>query len=301
MSPGWLLTALTACALSGSAQNTASPLAFEAASLKPAGREGLGPLRGGPGTSSPGQLSGDASLKMLLMRGYRLKDYQVSGPAWMESQRYEIAAKIPAGATRQEVALMLQRLLTERFGLTVHRETRDLPLLALEVAKSGAKLKGSDAALPLDTTDTTLFSPKFTQGSDGFPEMAAGQNLPRSYEMVVGGSDGLLYKLWARRESLEELADRLSAQLSRPVVDKTGLKEAYDFALTWAVENGGAGIPRTGPPPDEIDMHGSPILSESGVSIFAALPAQMGLKLEARRGPVEMLIVDKADKTPAGN
>ena len=272
--------------------------------MKPAnqGRDGLGPLRGGPGTSSPGQLAGEASLKTLLMRAYELKDYQIGGPAWMESERYEIAAKIPEGATRREVARMLQSLLTQRFRLTVHRETRELAMYALEAAKSGPKLKAADpAATAPDGADVTVFSPKLIKGSDGFPEVAGGQNLPRSYVMVVGGSDGVMYKLWARRETMEQLADRLSAQLSRPVVDRTGLTEVYDFALTWTVENGGAGVPRTGPPPDVIDMHSSPILSDAGLSIFAALPAQLGLKLEARRGPVEMLIVDKANRVPAGN
>jgi uncharacterized protein (TIGR03435 family) len=234
------------------------------------------------------------------MRAYGLKDYQVSGPAWMDAERYEIAAKIRDGATRPQVSLMLQSLLAERFGLAVHRETRELAVYALVAGKGGTKLKASD---PNDTAadEATRFSPKFTKGADGFPEIAGGEKLPRSYEIVVGGSDGLMYKLWAHRETMEQLADRLSAQLNRPVVDMTELKDTYDFALTWTTENGGAGIPRTGPPPDEIDMHNGPILSEPGLSIFAALQAQLGLKLEQRRGPLEMLIVDKAEKVPTGN
>jgi uncharacterized protein (TIGR03435 family) len=197
---------------------------------------------------------------------------------------------------------MLASLLAERFGLRVHRESKELPTYALLLAKGGPKLKACDPddAAP-DGAEVAQFSPKFTKGSDGFPEMASGQNIPRSYEMVIGGSDGLLYKLWARRETMEQLADRISAQLSRPVIDMTGLQAAYNFALTWTVENGGTGVPRTGPPPDEIDMHNSPILSDTGLSIFAALPSQLGLKLEARRGPVEILIVDKAEKIPTGN
>ena len=305
MSLGWrLIPALLAWAYAATAQNGAGLRSFDAASLKPAnqGRDGPGPLRGGPGTSSPGQLAGAASLKTLLMRAYELKDYQIGGPGWMDSERYEIAAKIPGGATRREVALMLQSLLTQRFRLAVHRETRELPMYALEVAKGGPKLQASDAAgTAPDATDTTGFSPKLTKGSDGFPGIAGGQKLPRSYEVVVGGSDGIMYKLWARSETMEQLADRLSAQLSRPVADRTGLKEVYDFALTWTMENGGAGVPRTGPPPDMIETYSSPILSDPGLSIFAALPAQLGLKLEAGRGPLEMLIVDKADRVPIGN
>jgi uncharacterized protein (TIGR03435 family) len=285
------------------AQNGADRPSFEAASVKPANADprGLGPLRGGPGTSSPGQLTGVASLKALLMRAWQLKEYQISGPAWMASERYEIAAKIPEDATKRQVSLMLASLLVERFGLETHRETRELPMYALAVAKSGPKFRPSDPNDAADPADATIFSPKFIKGADGFPDIAASQKMARSYEMVIGGTDGILYKLWAHRETMDQLADRLGAQLSRPVVDETRLKDVYDFALTWSVETAGGVIPRTGPPPDSIDMHNSPILSDPGLSIFTALPSQLGLKLEARRGPVEMLVVDKAAKVPAAN
>jgi uncharacterized protein (TIGR03435 family) len=295
-----LMAALLVSASSALPQN--DPPSFEAASVKPSeqGRRGLGPLRGGPGTSSPGQLSGSASLKALLMRAYSLKEYQISGPAWIDAERYEIVAKISTGATRPQVSLMLQALLAERFGLAVHRETREVAIYVLVAGKGGPKLKASDPNATAAEADTP-FSPKFTKGADGFPDMASGQEIPRSYEVVFGGSDGLLYKLWARRETMEQLADRLSAQLNRPVVDLTELENQYDFALKWTMENGGTGVPRTSSPPDEIDMHSGPILTDGSLSIFAALQEQLGLKLESRRGPLEMLIVDKADKVPSGN
>jgi len=299
---GGLLAALLLSAGAAFPQDEPLPPSFEAASVKPYEQDrGLGPLRGGPGTSSPGQLSGTASLKAVLMRAYALKEYQVSGPGWIDAMRYEIAAKIPAGATRAQVALMLQSLLAERFRLATHRETRELAVYTLVVAKGGPKLKESGSDNPSPAEDATRFSPKLTKGADGFPDMAKGETIPRSYEVVVGGSDGLMYKLWARRETMEQLADRLSAQLNRPVVDSTDLKDRYDFALTWTMENGGAGVPRTGPPPDMIDMHSAPILSDASLSIFTALQAQLGLKLEPRRRPLEMLIVDKAEKVPHGN
>jgi len=241
-------------------------------------------------------------MKALVMRAYRLKDYQVSGPAWMDSARYEIVAKIPADATAAEVSLMLRALLAERFGLAVHRETKELPQFALVVAKGSAKFPASDQdAASAEAADGTRFSPKLTKGADGLPEMAGGPKIPRSYEIAIGGTDGVVYKLWARRETMEQLADRLSAQLNRAVVDRTELKDAYDFVLTWSMETGGTGIPRSGPPPDEIDMHSGPVLTDPGLSIFSALPAQLGLRLEQRRGPLEMLIVDKAERVPTGN
>ena len=296
----WILLLL--CAQAAAPQAEAVRPSFEAASVKPAeqGRRGLGPLRGGPGTSDPGQLSGVASLKTLLMRAYRLKAYQITGPGWMDSERYEIVAKTPAGASGPQVSLMLQELLAERFGLIVHRETKELPLYALTIAKGGPKLKTPAPDGPAGE-EGTIFSPKLTQGADGLPEMASGQTIPRSYEVVTGGSDGLLYKRWARRETTEQLADYLSARLGQPVLDRTGLTDQFDFTLSWGMENGGAGVPRTGPPPDEIDMHSGPVLTDSGMTIFAALRAQLGLKLEARRGPVEILVVDKAERVPKGN
>jgi len=271
---------------------------FEVASVKPAepGRRGPGPLRGGPGTNSPGELSGASTLKNLLMRAYGLKSYQVIGPSWMESARYEIAAKVPPGTSAEKMAWMLQSLLADRFGLVAHRETRELPIFEMVTGKSGPKLKRSPAA---DAKSADI--PKLTTGPDGFPEMAPGANAGRSFEVVTGGTDGILYKLWARHETMQQLADRLSSQLNRAVVDRTGIEGEYDFTLEWTMEAAGGTVPRTDPPPDEIDMHNSPVMSDPGLSIFRAIQTQLGLKLEAKRGPLEMLIVDQVDKTPTGN
>jgi uncharacterized protein (TIGR03435 family) len=292
------------------AQNEPTRPSFEVASVKPVeqGRPGIGPLRGGPGTNSPGQLSGAASLKALLMRAYELKSYQIAGPAWMDSERYEIVAKIPAGASKGLVSAMLQSLLAERFHLMAHRETKDLPIYAMVAGKSGPKLKQSPAAdqnatgaTADDGTVARRAVPKIIRGPDGFPDIAAGTDIPRSYEVVVGGSDGILYKLWARRETMSQLADRLSSQLNRAVVDMTALKEQYDFTLSWTMENARGGVPRTDPPPDEIDFHSTPVMSDPGLSIFTAVQTQLGLKLEQRRGPLETLIVDRVEKAPTGN
>jgi len=288
---------LSACAAMA---QTESPV-FDAVSVKPAEKgRGTGPLRGGPGTSSPGQLSWTASLRALLMRAYELKTYQIEGPAWMDSERYEIAAKIPAGATNGQVALMLQALLGERFRLAAHRETKELPIYALVVGKNGPKFQESPPAPAADDgTPARPVAPKLTRGADGFPDMVPGAEVARSYEVVVGGSDGVWYKLWARRETMQQLADRLSGQLNRAVVDRTELPRQYDFTLSWTMD--GSGIPRTDPPPDQMESHSGAVLSDPGLSIFTAIQAQLGLKLEQRRGPLEMLIVEKVERIPTGN
>jgi len=241
-------------------------------------------------------------MKKLLMRAYELKSYQIAGPAWIDSERYEIAAKIPSAASKQDVPLMLRAMLAERFHLVAHSETRQLSIYELTVARTGPRFHQSAAAEPQAATDDgTIATPKWSKGPDGFPALPEGADVPRSYEVVFGGSDGLMYKLWARRETMQQLADRLSSQLTRPVIDHTGLKEQYDFALAWSIESAGGSVPRTDPPPDEIDVHNTPILSDAGVSIFSALESQLGLKLERKKGPLQMLIVDRIDKVPTAN
>lgn len=202
---------------------------------------------------------------------------------------------------------MLQSLLADRFGLVAHRETKDLPIYALGVGKNSPRLKRSPSAEERaagEADDGSLAAgtaPKIAKGQDGFPDIPGGTNVPRSYEAVLAGPDGLLYKLWARRETMGQLADRLSSQLDRPVVDMTGLKEQYDFVLYWAVENAGGGVPRTQPPPDEIDRESAPVIAESGISIFTAVETQLGLRLAPGRGPLDMLIVDRVERSPTRN
>src|ERR1039457_5492305 len=101
-------------------------------------------MSGGPGTPDPGQLTyTNVSLKNILTNAYNVKGYQLSGPKWLDSERFDITAKIPMGATKEQFQLMLQNLLAERFKLTLHHETKELPMYALVVGKGGSKLKES--------------------------------------------------------------------------------------------------------------------------------------------------------------
>jgi uncharacterized protein (TIGR03435 family) len=131
--------------------------------------------------------------------------------------------------------------------------------------------------------------------------LAPGARLQRSYVVMIAGTDGVRIKMWARHETMSHLADKLSGYLSRPVYDRTGLGGQYDFTLDWAIESTGGVVPRVGPPPDEIDSHSAPIGANDSTNIFAAVQSQLGLKLEQTKGPVEILVVDRADKIPTGN
>ncbi len=125
-------------------------LTFEAASVKPAaapvpdgrGRIMIAGPSGGPGTKDPGRIRYPfMNLKQLLTTAYDVKAYQISGPAWLDSERYDITATMAPGTTKEQFQVMLQNLLAERFKVAIHRETKELPMYSLVVAKSGSKLK----------------------------------------------------------------------------------------------------------------------------------------------------------------
>src|SRR5262249_52753665 len=110
---------------------------------------------------------GVATLKLLLMRAYDSNDYQIVGPAWLQSNRYQIQAKLPAGVERTQVGLMLQSLRIERFGLAAQRESRQPAIYDLTVAKAGAQLRRSSA--PDQSKADVPASPRFVKGADGLP------------------------------------------------------------------------------------------------------------------------------------
>src|SRR5947207_312669 len=136
-----ILSASLAVLSCGAAFGQASP-SFEVASVKPAeapstpGMLRVG-MRGGPGTPDPGQITySNVSLKNVIMNAYNVKGYQITGPKWLDSERFDIVAKVPKGATKEEFRLMLQNLLAERFKLSLHHESKELPIYGLVVGKN---------------------------------------------------------------------------------------------------------------------------------------------------------------------
>jgi len=303
---------------------------FEVASVKPAAPQSPGMSRvgifGGPGTSDPGQARFEnVSQRMLLTQAYEVQDYQVSGPAWLESERYDIVAKVPSGATKEQFRLMLQDLLAERFKLTLHRETKELPLYALVVAKGGSKLK--EAAPPPATDEAAAkdgpgapppwpgFGPppgaspgeggnfRPPVGKDGLPKLPPG--IARQgviFMMMLGRS-----RLVGEGQTVAKLADALAIQLGRPVTDKTGLSGTYDFSLEFdpAGLSGMRGVvvrmpPGGGPGGGPDGPAGNPPESDAP-GLFASLQQQLGLKLEQKKGLLDMLVVDHSERVPVEN
>lgn len=288
---------------------------FEVASVKPAvpmdpGRVMMVGMRGGPGTPDPIQMTfSNVSLKDLIQTAWDVKGYQVTGPGWLESARFDIAAKVPAGATKEQSRLMLQNLLAERFRLVLHHSSKEASIYALLVAKGGPKLKESvvdpNAAAADDRASDgpppgAVAGARMAMGKDGMPQLPKGFGRGGTVMMMAPG--GRL-RMVANGVTMAKFIDTLSNQLDRPVVDMTGLTGTYDIALDFApdpsmMQGKMAAMGMAAPPPG---MGPQSTDAEPAATIFSALPDQLGLRLEARKGPVELLIVDSVEKTPTEN
>jgi uncharacterized protein (TIGR03435 family) len=272
---------------------------FEVASVKPAappaGRGGLmNILRGGPGTSDPGRIAySNWTLKSLVMRAYSLRPDQFDGPDWLNSVKFDITATIPEGATSDDVKRMLQGLLAERFHLTVHHESRELPIYELTVAKSGPKMKPSVA----DPNAPAPPPGPPPRGKDGFPQLAPG----RPNLVVVGRRGGL--HLAASVQTTATLARFLGSELGGSLVEnQTGLDGTYDFVLDFSRDTGrAAALSASTPDPPGGPLAGPAAQADDVPNIFAAVQEQLGLRLEKKKSAVDVVVVDHSDRTPTEN
>jgi uncharacterized protein (TIGR03435 family) len=217
---------------------------FEAASIKlhvsnaPQGAQEISGIDDRPGVVRITNLP----LAVVVRMAYGVSDYQFSGPAWLNDVRYDVDARTLEGYTRQQLGPLLRALLSERFKLEVHHETREVGGYALVVAKGGPKFREADR--------------------------------PRDY---FTSRPGLIS---CSRATMHELVGALGGRLGRPVLDKTDLAASYDLKLEWA--------------PDETTADTLP-------SLFTALQEQLGLRLETQKVPVDVVIVDRIERTPSEN
>lgn len=224
---------------------------------------------------------------------YRLKTYQVEGPDTITGQRYDIAAKLPPGATREQVNEMLQNLLADRFKLTFHRIQKEFPVYALVVAKGGAKLKESN----LDGIDPSKLSkPPDSVAASG---SAAGVNVDLGQGAYFSLTNN---KFSVKRLTMARTADVLGRFVDRPIVDMTNLTGIYDIELPLSAEDYQGMLIRSAitagvtlPPGAERYA-----MSDIGESLASALQA-VGLKLEPRKAPLDVLVVDHVEKNPTAN
>lgn len=273
--------------------------AFEVATIKPAAPQEMGRMmvgmRGGPGTNDPGQATfTNMSLTGLVQVAWGVQDYQVTAPSWMDSTRFDVIVKVPAGASKEDFKAMMRNLLAERFKLAAHKESKEVPIYALVVGKNGAKLTESPKTAPADDeTDGGRRPPGPPQrDKDGFPILRGGRG-----NLIFMGPNGRL-QMVSGHVTMAEFARNLSGMLGRPVVDQTGIQGEYDLKLEYTRE--GLPMPRgmPAPPPGMMPPAEG---GEAGPSIFTAVQERLGLKLDARKGPVDLIVVDSAEKTPTEN
>jgi len=264
---------------------------------------------------------GGTSLAELIRAVYKLKPYQLSGPAWMSlmtAQRFDVMAKIPEGVSKDQVPEMLQALLAERFKLTVHRESRDRAVYALVVGTNGLKLKESlpdtdappaagnvanDAASGGTTFNTGNGTMRVKTDGKGSATVSGG---PMGNMRVSPGTDGSIH-LEASKMTFAALADTLSPFVDRPVLDMTGLKGNYRIALDIPMAElqkmarvAGFGMPGAVPGGVGAGLPADAASDPSGGAIFQSVQ-KLGLKLESRKAPVEIIVVDRVEKDPTEN
>jgi uncharacterized protein (TIGR03435 family) len=201
---------------------------FEAASVKPSAADARGrsSMKGGPGTGDPGRITyRNVTLAVVLQRAYDVKRYQVSGPDWMSSERYEIVASLPPESTLDQFRAMLQKLLAERFALSLRHVSREFPGYELITGRNGSKLKAPGAQSP-------------TPGPPFPPVDGAGLAM---MEGVKGKA--VVSFLAARAQPLSALVDLLSREFRMPIVDHTGLSGIFDFTLEFAPQPPGSWPP----------------------------------------------------------
>ncbi|HEV8146330.1 MAG TPA: TIGR03435 family protein [Bryobacteraceae bacterium] len=218
------------------------------------------------------------TLKEMIAFAWEVQLFQISGgPAWLSSAHYHLSAKSENRTQWSEVALMIQSLLADRFQLTIHRETRELPIYALVLAKKHRKLgSGLTEAKAGGCRERDPSKP------------ATAPELGRPPSMWCGQMMMTFRHVRASAVPLERLTQALSQVLGRTVTDQTGLTGNFEINLQWTPDENQAMQLLPGTPQLPTDF--------APVSIFAALQEQLGLKLESQKGPVEILVIERAEK-----
>lgn len=228
-------------------------LQFEVASFKPT-PPAVTVRMGRPDEGGMRYIASGVDLKMYLAAAFQVRSDQISGPAWLDWERWELNARAGKPSTLGEMHIMLQNLLIERMKLRYHVEKKEMQAYVPTVAKNGPK------------------------------NMKAHPNGAGSELMDREAPQAFHAKWTAHCGSMDLTTSWLSQEVDRPVVDQTGLKECFDFELN-CVGN---------PPPQAVKQGAAPDIS--GPLIFEALEEQLGLKLEGKRAPVNMMVIDYAER-----
>jgi uncharacterized protein (TIGR03435 family) len=304
----WVSTSLLFVTVAAFGQ---SPVAFEVASIKKAEPLNINAVMSGK--LNLGMVIDNAqvniksmSIAELMRAAYKVKPYQISGPEWLTAERYTITAKMPAGSNRDQVPEMLQALLAERFKLTFHRDTKDQAVYALTVMKSGLKLPESASDDTANGGPGGPAAPQAAAPTDGSAQVrvnvtsdAGGtvqQASPNGNIKFLPRENGMRLEL--TKINSTGMVDQLGRFVERPVIDMTDLKGRYDLTLDVGMadimnmaRSVGMVIPMQAPPG---------AMDPGSSAVFTAIQ-QYGLKLDPRKAPIDMLVIDHVEKTPTEN
>ena len=225
--------------------------------------------------------------RFLIMFAYQLAQFQVvGGPPWITSDRFDMIAKLegnpdfpPPGQGPDPIQLAMRALMAERFKLKVHKESREMDVYALVLARPGS---GPGPGLRRSTVDCA----EMGRARRGQPPPQGPPPIPPSGTVPCGimGSPGMIR---FGGFPIAQLTTMLGGQTGRMVVDRTGLTGNWEFELHYAPEQ------RGGPPPPGVDP---PAVDPNAPSLFTALQEQLGLKLESTKNPVEVTVIDAIEK-----
>jgi uncharacterized protein (TIGR03435 family) len=272
----------------------------------------LGPPRGGPGSQDPTHITWGATLAQVLQTAYDIRAYQVEGPDWLNSERYDFSVVVPEEATRAQVAVMWRNLLASRFGLKSHTIQKEFSVDDLVVGPQGHKLKVNTEPIPEPSAEPNRPPPPPPPppgpGGEFKPPAMTGPGLMM---MMRFGPGGVVAQATGRAQPVSALVQMVSNQIGHPVVDKTGLTGRYDFNLEFAPSNNdrgplGAmrGIVGAGPSQAAGANPGAgpaPTATEVGIDLAGAMQQQLGLRLVKGKGMLDVVVVDRADKVPTEN
>jgi uncharacterized protein (TIGR03435 family) len=230
-------------------------------------------------------------LRQLIVQSYGIQPSQlIGGPDWLTTDRWDIQLRADSAVTPQQVNALMQQMLADRFKLVVHRETRELPVFELRLAREDGKPGPELEPAAVDC------SPQGRGRPGGPPPPAAGPG-GRVAGPGVGALPGggcmmmmTMGRLQVAGQPLSRLTDFLSNQMGRPVIDKTGLTGSFDLTLSWTPDGGrGGGFA----PPPGLEL---PPIDPNGPPLVTALQEQLGLKVESVRGPIEVLVIDSVQQ-----
>jgi uncharacterized protein (TIGR03435 family) len=271
------------------AQSKPSRPEFEVASIKPSPQQMPNQAAIGLHIDGAQIRCNYLPLREYLAMAYQVRANQIVGPDWISTERFDIAAKLPEGGKPDQIREMIQTLLEDRFRLKTHRDSKEFPVYGLVVAKGGLKMQ----PLPPDPDEATrAFDMTATGGPGG---------------VTLNFGNGALFalansKFDIKKLTIAEFAEALTRFADRPVVDMTNAPGRYNFAVEMTLEVYRAILERSAVnagvtlPPEALRA----IEGFSGESTFLALQT-VGLKLESRKAPLPVLVIDSVAKTPTEN